>query len=299
MLEAMPTLAMPRLGILATPYINLTNTNSRELILDKTLLRLLEKKNINYIIIEYTISKSKLNELLNSLDGLIFPGGQAGNFYNNKFYKAYFKIQKFLVLRAQHINSVTRPFPILGICNGYENMILIERNYNITKNHIKKTFINVKCYKNYNAPLFSKKYRNKGFNKTKKIIHNNLLAVDPKTNIGDYKIMATSLDKNNKGFIDIVKHNSYPFYGFQGHPEVNNGELLEPFIKDVKASFNKRKKASFNKRKKASFNKRKKASFNERKKASFNKRKRSATYNNAKIYRNSNIKTLKLRVLKY
>ena len=269
MLEAMPALAMPTLGILATPYINLTNKNSQELILDKNLLRLLAKKNINYIIIQYTIDKSKLNDLLNDLDGLIFPGGQTGNFYNNKFYKAYFKMQKFLVLRAQHINSVIRPFPILGICNGYENMILIERNYNITKNHIKKTFINVKCYKNYNAPLFSKKYRNKRLHKTKKIIHNNLLAIDPKTNIGDYKIMATSLDKNNKGFIDIVKHNSYPFYGFQGHPEVNNGELLEPFFKAVKASFNKRKKASFN------------------------KHKRSATYNNVKN------KTLKLRVLKY
>ena len=288
MLEAMPalamsTLAMPTLGILATPYINLTNKNSREIILDKALLRLLTKKNINYIIIQYTINKSKLNDLLNNLDGLIFPGGQAGNFYNNKFYKAYFKIQKFLVLRAQHINLATRPFPILGICNGYENMILIERNYNITKNHIKKTFINVKCYKNYNAPLFSKKYRVKRLHKTKKIIHNNLLAVDPKTNIGDYEIMATSLDKNNKGFIDIVKHNSYPFYGFQGHPEVNNGELLEPFFNVVKASFNKRKKTSFNKRKKASFNKHIK----------------SATYNNVKIYKNSNNKTLKLRVLKY
>jgi gamma-glutamyl-gamma-aminobutyrate hydrolase PuuD len=275
MLEAMPTL-----GILATPYINLTNKNSQELILDKNLLRLLTKKNINYIIIQYNINKSKLNDLLNNLDGLIFPGGQAGNFYNNKFYKAYFKIQKFLVLRAQHINSVTRPFPILGICNGYENMILIERNYNITKNHIKNIFINVKCYKNYNAPLFSKKYKIKRLHKTKKIIHNNLLAVDPKTNIGDYKIIATSLDKNNKGFIDIVKHNSYPFYGFQGHPEVNNGELLDPFFKVVKASFNKRKKASFNKHKKASFN----------------KHKRSATVKN---YKNSKIKTLKLRVLKY
>ena len=275
MLEAMPTL-----GILATPYINLTNKNSQELILDKNLLILLAKKNINYIIIQYTINKSKLNDLLNNLDGLIFPGGQAGNFYNNKFYKAYFKIQKFLVLRAQHINSVTRPFPILGICNGYENMILIERNYNITKNHIKKTFINVKCYKNYKAPLFSKKYRNKRLHKTKKIIHNNLLAIDPKTNIGDYKIMATSLDKNNKGFIDIVKHNSYPFFGFQGHPEINNGEMLDPFIKVVKASFNERKKASFN----------------EHKKASFNKHKRSTT---VKIYKNSKAKTLKLRVLKY
>jgi gamma-glutamyl-gamma-aminobutyrate hydrolase PuuD len=267
MLEAMPTL-----GILATPYINLTNINSQELILDKNLLRLLTKKNINYIIIQYTINKSKLNDLLNNLDGLIFPGGQAGNFYNNKFYKAYFKIQKFLVLQAQHINSVTRPFPILGICNGYENMILIERNYNITKNHIKNIFINVKCYKNYKAPLFSKKYRHKCLHKTKKIIHNNLLAIDPKTNIGDYKIMATSLDKNNKGFIDIVKHNSYPFYGFQGHPEVNNGELLDPFLKVVKASFNRRKKTSFN------------------------KHKRSTT---VKIYKNSKAKTLKLRVLKY
>lgn len=275
MLEAMPTL-----GVLATPYINLTNKNSQELILDKNLLRLLAKKNINYIIIQYTINKSKLNDLLNNLDGLIFPGGQAGNFYNNKFYKAYFKIQKFLVLRAQHINSVTRPFPILGICNGYENMILIERNYNITKNHIRNIFINVKCYKNYRAPLFSKKYRHKRLHKTKKIIHNNLLAVDPKTNIGDYKIIATSLDKNNKGFIDIVKHNSYPFYGFQGHPEVNNGELLDPFLKVVKASFNRRKEASFNRRKKTSFN----------------KHKRSATVKNSK---NSKIKTLKLRVLKY
>ena len=261
---------IPTLGILATPYINNKNKQSRELILDKTLLRLLAKKNINYINIPYTISKSNLNRLLNTLDGLIFPGGQAGNFYNNKFYKAYFKIQKFLMKRAQIINSLYRPFPVLGICNGYENMILIESDYNITKNNIKKTFINVRCYKNYKAQLFSIKYRSKGLNKTKKIIHNNLLAIDPKTNIGDYIIEATSLDKNNKEFIDIVKHKKYPFYGFQGHPEINNEELIDPFIKVVKLSFNKRKSSASNSNK---------------------------TYTNSKIYKNSKIKTLKLRVL--
>lgn len=261
---------IPTLGILATPYINNKNKQSRELILDKTLLRLLAKKNINYINIPYTISKSNLNRLLNTLDGLIFPGGQAGNFYNNKFYKAYFKIQKFLMKRAQIINSLYRPFPVLGICNGYENMILIESDYNITKNNIKKTFINVRCYKNYKAQLFSIKYRSKGLNKTKKIIHNNLLAIDPKTNIGDYVIEATSLDKNNKEFIDIVKHKKYPFYGFQGHPEINNEELIDPFIKVVKLSFSERKGSASNSNK---------------------------TYTNSKIYKNSKIKTLKLRVL--
>lgn len=257
---------MPTLGILATPYINNKNKNSQELILDKALLRLLAKKNINYIIIPYTINKSNLNKLLNSLDGLIFPGGQAGNFYNNKFYKAYFKIQKFLMKRAKIINSATRPFPVLGICNGYENMILIERRYNITENNIKNTFINVRCY---NSPLFSKKYRSKNFNKSKKIIHNNVLAIDPKTNIGNYVILATSLDKNNKEFIEIVKHRSYPFYGFQGHPEINNNELIDPFIKVVKASFNKRNINGANSNK---------------------------TFNNSKIYKNYKNKTMKTRV---
>jgi hypothetical protein len=99
-----------------------------------------------------------------------------------------------------------------------------------------------------------------------------LLAVDPKTNIGDYKILATSLDKNNREFIGIVKHNSYPFFGFQGHPEVNNGELLDPFIKVVKASFNKRK--------------------------SIISPVTNTTYN-IKNYKNYKIKTMKLRVLKY
>jgi gamma-glutamyl-gamma-aminobutyrate hydrolase PuuD len=64
----------PTLGILATPYINEKHKTSREIIFDKTLIRLLKKKHINYVIIYYNIAKSQLDELLNSLDGLIFPG---------------------------------------------------------------------------------------------------------------------------------------------------------------------------------------------------------------------------------
>jgi len=184
MKENNPLLGKPTLGILATPYINEKYKTSREIIFDKTLIRLLKKQNINYVIIYYSIAKSQLDNLLNCLDGLIFPGGQIGNFYNNNFYKAYFKMQKLLMKRATAINSHYRPFPILGICNGYENMMLIAKNYNITKNNIKNTIINVTCYKNYKtAPLFSNKHGTIGLNKTKKkIIHNNSLALDPKKN---------------------------------------------------------------------------------------------------------------------
>jgi len=232
----------PTLGILATPYINEKHKTSREIIFDKTLIRLLKKLHINYSIIYYNTAKSQYDELLNSLDGLIFPGGQIGNFYNNDFYKAYYKIQKYLMKRATSINMYYRPFPILGICNGYENMILIAKNYNITKNNIKNTFINVSSYKNYKAaPLFSNKHGSCGINKTKKkIIHNNSLALDPKKIIPHYKIVATSYDKYNKEFIEIVKHEKYPYYGFQGHPEVYNHDLMHAFFEDVKASFSKR-----------------------------------------------------------
>ena len=104
-------------------------------------------------------------------------------------------------------------------------------------------------------------------------MHNNLLAIDPKNNIGEYIILATSLDKNNKEFIEIVKHNKFPFYGFQGHPEVNNDELLDPFIKVVKVSFNKRKRMTTN--------------------TSTSKTSNNKTSNN----KTSKVKTLKLRVL--
>ena len=36
--------------------------------------------------------------------------------------------------------------------------------------------------------------------------------------------------------MNIIKYKNYPFYGFQGHPERRNIELLKPFILDVKKS---------------------------------------------------------------
>ena len=68
-----------------------------------------------------------------------------------------------------------------------------------------------------------------------------MLALDPETKIPQYMIMATSYDKTNKEFIEIVKHRKYPYYGFQGHPEVFNHDLMHPFFETVKVSFSKRK----------------------------------------------------------
>jgi hypothetical protein len=93
---------------------------------------------------------------------------------------------------------------------------------------------------------YGKKMRNlyKKTRKQKRIVHNNSLAISQKKLAKSKKIdiIALSCDKNNVKFIDIIKHKKYPFYGFQGHPERNNPELLVPFFDDVKMGFNKKTK---------------------------------------------------------
>ena len=235
----------PTIGILATPFIK--NNESQEIFLAEEFIKLFTKNGIDHVILPYTMKKTELDKIIYNLDGLLFPGSQLGNFYNNKYIQKHFRIQKYLIQKAKTINNNTRPFPIIGICNGYENMILAEKNYNITNKNIKKVFINVEAYPNYKTnPTFIKtKLGNsfkKNFHRTKKLINNHALGVESKNKPPHYIIIATSLDKNNKEFIEIIKHKTYPFFGFQGHPERSSKEMLNPFLSVVKNSFRKRNK---------------------------------------------------------
>jgi len=271
----------PTIGILATPFIK--NNESQEIFLAEEFIKLFKKNGIDHVILPYTMKKTELDKIIYNLDGLLFPGSQLGNFYNNKYIQKHFRIQKYLIQKAKTINNNKRPFPIIGMCHGYENMILAEKNYNITNKNIKKVFINVEAYPNYKTnPTFIKtKLGNsfkKNFHRTKKLINNHSLAVESKNKIGDslavesknkigdslavesknkigdslavesknkigdYIIIATSLDKNNKAFIEIIKHKTYPFFGFQGHPERSSQEMINPFLSVVKNSFRKRNK---------------------------------------------------------
>jgi len=232
----------PVIGILATPYIK--NNNSDEIFLKENIIQFLKQNSIEYIIIPYTIKKFELNKILSNLNGVLFPGSQIGNYYNNKFIKQHFLMQKYIVKKIKFMANNNILIPILAICHGYENMILIEKNYNLTKKTIKNTFINVNSFYNYKTtPKFNNtklgKIFKKNFNKTKKLIHNNSLALELtiKHDIKNYEVIATSLDKNKQEFIDIVKHKKYPFYGFQGHPEINNTKLFAPYIEYVNNSF--------------------------------------------------------------
>mgnify|MGYP006138969391 FL=1 len=227
---------IPIVGILATPYIN--NKESREQVfLSDFFIKLFKRNNLNYIIIPYNLSNIKMKTIVNKLDGLLFPGSQIGNYYYSKEFIKHLKKQKLLLKLAKSINNSERFLPILAICHGFHNSMLIESNESIDD-----LFINVHSYYNYKKSLKFTKHGEKLrklFNKSNKLIHNNKLGISPNhiSKTKKISLYATCKDKNQIEFVEIIKHKNYPFYGFQGHAERSNPELLIPYIQDIKKSF--------------------------------------------------------------
>jgi len=239
----------PLIGILPTPYTKDPVTKrpivSNKIFLTADIISFLKQNSIDYIIIPYTITKIDLNKLLPTLDGLLFTSHHRGNYYNNKFLRQHFFMQKYIVRKVKLLATNKIIIPILSICHSHQAMILIENKYTMSNKNIKKTFINVNSQGIKTIPKFRNTNMGKlfktNYNKTKKLYHSHKLALDSKYKINNYEIIATSLDKNKKEYIDIVKHKKYPFFGFQGHPEVENTKMFAPYISYVNNIFNKKK----------------------------------------------------------
>tara|TARA_B110000444_G_scaffold40912_1_gene36840 strand:+ start:2209 stop:3030 length:822 start_codon:yes stop_codon:yes gene_type:complete len=226
----------PKVGFLASPYIN-DGSTSKNVFLSLAFITYMEKNNIEFVVIPYNHPKSLIKNILKNIDGLVFPGSQIGNYYDRPEFKEHLKTQKILLKLAKRINMKGRLLPILSICHGFQNLILIETNEDIDE-----LFIDVKSYYNYEKhPIFTEngKYFKKLYDYSNPLIHNHKLGISPSKINNNKKISlyAKTKDKTGNMFIEFIKHKNYPFYGFQGHPERSNPELLIPYIIDIKKSF--------------------------------------------------------------
>ena len=94
----------PTIGILATPYIS-QNFKHKYIFIKDNFLKLLKKNDIDSIIIPYNLSKKHLKEIIKSLDGLLIPGSQLGNFYYSKEFKDHFMTQQYLTKKSFHFHG--------------------------------------------------------------------------------------------------------------------------------------------------------------------------------------------------
>ena len=226
----------PIVGVLATPYIN-NKSRSKNVFLSRTFIKFFERNNIDFVVIPYNLSKYRLKSILKNIDGLLFPDSQIGNYYETDEFKEHLKIHKLLLALAKSINRKGRLLPILSICHGFQNLMLLETN-----EEPDNLFIHLKAYYNYKKdPVFTKNgnYMKKFYNTSNTLVHNNKMGISP-TNMKKSKkisLYAKTKDKTGKLFVEIIKHKNFPFYGFQGHPERSNPELLIPYVVYIKKSF--------------------------------------------------------------
>lgn len=170
--------------------------------------------------------------IVNSINGMLWPGGSTYFNESNGYADAGRKIYRI----AKIINERGDYFPILGICLGFELLTYVAANGTEHREN---------CYSmSQPIPLeFKTDYKRSRLFKNVPIDVREILArenvtvnfhkycvTEPGlTRVGlknQFRVMSTNHDVNGKKFISTLEHKSLPFYGLQFHPEKNLYEWI-------------------------------------------------------------------------
>ncbi|XP_026815982.1 gamma-glutamyl hydrolase B-like [Rhopalosiphum maidis] len=167
-------------------------------------------------------------EVVRKVNGILVPGG--GCAFNISFGISQSTNEIFHI--AKHINNINDHFPILGICLGFELLLMASIN---------GKFPFSKCNaQNLNLPLtlvpemeeksvlFSNMPKDiRNILLTKPVTANHHIKCMKKTNFTSMNLdkfwnsITINNDSNNSTFISTVEAKNYPFVGLQFHPEKN------------------------------------------------------------------------------
>ncbi|CAK4082839.1 unnamed protein product [Aphanomyces euteiches] len=177
--------------------------------------------------IPYNASEAELTHILNSVNGVLFPGGDGDPNEAAEFIYKY----------AIELNDNGTYFPVWGTCLGFEWLVqLTSKNYSILDR--------VDA-----ANISSSLQFQKDANRPSRIFNFSpffdVLATAPLTdNFHDFGIFdthfaatesltsfynptATSVDRQGRTYVAVIEALNYPFYGTQFHPEKNAFEFGE------------------------------------------------------------------------
>ncbi|CAH1722376.1 unnamed protein product [Aphis gossypii] len=166
--------------------------------------------------------------IVRKVNGILIPGG--GSAFNISFGISQSTNEIFHI--AKHINNINDHFPILGICLGFELLLMASIN---------GKFPFSKCSaQNLNLPLtlvpemeeksvlFSNMPKDiRNILLTKPVTANHHIKCMEKKNFTSMNLdkfwnsISLNKDKNNMTFISTIEAKNYPFVGLQFHPEKN------------------------------------------------------------------------------
>ena len=176
------------------------------------------------------LTDDQYTALFNSLNGVLFPGGEA-SLKTSGYFKAATKFYE-LAVDAHARGDV---FPVWGTCLGFEALTVIgagedllgsfeAENINLPLNFTDDGLHNSRLLNGMPAHLMEALA-------TKAITFNHHHAgITPTAFLGNsklsesFRILSTNVDLNGKAFVSTIEGRSLPIYGIQWHTEKNTFE---------------------------------------------------------------------------
>ena len=190
--------------------------------------------------IKFGDATSEIDQLMEGLNGVLFPGGGADI---TNLTSPYYQFAAHIWNKALSLNDQGVHFPVWGTCLGFEfihvmasgpNLNLLQCDYdsedlplplNFTTADARTTGVLLKTMSDslYTAvatkPLTQNEHRC--------AVPTTTAYADPTSLLSQFfAIKATNVDRNGKPFVSLVEGKKYPVYGMQAHPEKNNFEWV-------------------------------------------------------------------------
>ncbi|XP_071830453.1 gamma-glutamyl hydrolase-like isoform X2 [Apostichopus japonicus] len=195
--------------------------------LPATYVKFVESSGARVVPIFVNQSDSEYEDLFQSLNGLLLPGGVLDDQLMTSGYGRAGKM--FYDLAKKKYDENGDLFPILGICQGYELLTRLaagedllvslesnDENLNLTMSQgyrNSRIFGDAADWILEALQNYAVTYNYHSFSVTPQDFNNS----QPLRNT--FKIVSTSRNDEARDFVSIIEGNGYPFYGIQFHPE--------------------------------------------------------------------------------
>lgn len=189
----------------------------------------LESAGARVAVIPYNLEKVELRVLLESLNGVLFTGGDIDMYKPHP----YFTTAKFIYDYVKDVNNKGKYYPLWGTCQGFQLMV----NFEIGDSTIYHCNFNSR---NISLPLEFTSEAMKGKMFGADSVPESIYKIYQSDNItanihycgfypedwdkseklkSFYRVISTNKDIDGKPFISTIEALNYPMYGAQWHPE--------------------------------------------------------------------------------
>jgi len=238
-----PDLSLPLMGVLYQPgdshfteYFDPASTISYVL---SSYVRWVEQGGGIAVLIPFDLPEKEIVNLLDAVQGVFLPGGILDNFPGGKP-AFYMRRTKFVVDYAIARNNKGDYFPIIGNCQGHEQIaqIFAGMYQNVTTcgadndpnqaTMVKGPgYVNSKFWNELDQELVTHVFEKDGV----LFLNECCVQIDDfnKYLASQFELVATSTTKNGIDFVAIMEHKQYPIFTVQWHPEKIQYEKLANF----------------------------------------------------------------------